>query len=292
MTPRVALVTGASSGIGERTALRLQEAGFVVYAVARRVERLRTLADAGIHVFAMDVTDDDSMTSGVARIVEEQARVDVLVNNAGYGSYGAVEDVPIDEARRQFEVNVFGLARLTQLVTPHMRAIATEHLAQRPRIVNISSIGGKFYEPLGAWYHATKFAVEGFSDSLRIELAPHGIDVIIVEPGPIRTEWNEISRASLLEASSGGAYGEQAERVHHVMARADRRVSSSGPDVVAKKIVAAVLANTPRARYPVGRGAGTILRARRLLPDAAFDYVVKGMYGVRGRSGRRRPGHR
>jgi NAD(P)-dependent dehydrogenase (short-subunit alcohol dehydrogenase family) len=292
MTPRVALVTGASSGIGERTALRLQEAGFVVYAVARRVERLRTLADAGIHVFAMDVTDDDSMTSGVARIVEEQARIDVLVNNAGYGSYGAVEDVPIDEARRQFEVNVFGLARLTQLVTPHMRAIATEHLAQRPRIVNISSIGGKFYEPLGAWYHATKFAVEGFSDSLRIELAPHGIDVIIVEPGPIRTEWNEISRASLLEASSGGAYGEQAERVHHVMARADRRVSSSGPDVVAKKIVAAVLANTPRARYPVGRGAGTILRARRLLPDAAFDYVVKGMYGVRGRSGRRRPGHR
>jgi NAD(P)-dependent dehydrogenase (short-subunit alcohol dehydrogenase family) len=291
MTPRVALVTGASSGIGERTALRLQEAGFVVYAVARRVERLRTLADAGVHVFAMDVTDDDSMTSGVARIVEEQARIDVLVNNAGYGSYGAVEDVPIDEARRQFEVNVFGLARLTQLVTPHMRAIATEHLAQRPRIVNISSIGGKFYEPLGAWYHATKFAVEGFSDSLRIELAPHGIDVIIVEPGPIRTEWNEISRASLLEASSGGAYGEQAERVHHVMARADRRVSSSGPDVVAKKIVAAVLANTPRARYPVGRGAGTILRARRLLPDAAFDYVVKGMYGVRGRSGRRRPGH-
>jgi NAD(P)-dependent dehydrogenase (short-subunit alcohol dehydrogenase family) len=292
MTPRVALVTGASSGIGERTALRLQEAGFVVYAVARRVERMRALADAGVHVFAMDVTDDESMTSGVARIIEEQGRIDVLVNNAGYGSYGAVEDVPIDVARRQFEVNVFGLARLTQLVTPHMRAIAQEHLAQRPRIVNISSIGGKFYEPLGAWYHATKFAVEGFSDSLRLELAPHGIDVIIIEPGPIRTEWNEISRDSLLEASSGGAYEEQAERVHHAMARADRRVSSSGPDVVAKKIVAAVLANTPRARYPVGRGAGTILRARRLLPDAAFDYVVKGMYGVPGRSGRRRPGHR
>jgi NAD(P)-dependent dehydrogenase (short-subunit alcohol dehydrogenase family) len=292
MTHRVALVTGASSGIGERTAVRLQEAGFAVYAVARRVERMRTLADQGVHVFAMDVTDDESMSSGVARVVEEQGRIDVLLNNAGYGSYGAVEDVPIDEARRQFELNVFGLARLTQLVTPHLRAAAGEHLAQRPRIVNISSIGGKFYEPLGAWYHATKFAVEGFSDSLRIELAPHGIDVIIIEPGPIRTEWNEISRDSLLEASRGGVYEEQAERVHHVMARADRRVSSSGPDVVAKKIVAAVLANTPRARYPVGRGAGSIVRARRLLPDAAFDYVVKGMYGVRGRSGRRRPGHR
>jgi len=292
MTPRVALVTGASSGIGEHTALRLREAGFVVYAVARRVERMRSLADGGVHVFAMDVTDDDSMTSGVARIIEEQGRIDVLVNNAGYGSYGAVEDVPIEEARRQFEVNVFGLARLTQLVTPHMRAAAREHLAQRPRIVNISSIGGKFYEPLGAWYHATKFAVEGFSDSLRIELAPHGIDVIIIEPGVIRTEWNEISRDNLLEASRGGAYEEQAERVHHVMARADRRVVSSGPDVVAKKIVAAVQANTPRARYPVGRGARSIVRARRLLPDAAFDYVVKGMYGVRGRSGRRRPGRR
>ena len=292
MTPRVALVTGASSGIGERTALRLHEAGFVVYAVARRVERMQSLADDGIHVFAMDVTDDDSMTSGVARIIEEQGRIDVLVNNAGYGSYGAVEDVPIEEARRQFEVNVFGLARLTQLVTPHMRAIAREHLAQRPRIVNISSIGGKFYEPLGAWYHATKFAVEGFSDSLRIELAPHGIDVIIIEPGPIRTEWGPISRDNLLEISRDGVYEEQAERVHHVMARADRRVLSSGPDVVAKKIVAAVQANTPRARYPVGRGARSIVRARRVLPDAAFDYVVKGMYGVRGRSGRRRPGRR
>jgi NAD(P)-dependent dehydrogenase (short-subunit alcohol dehydrogenase family) len=293
MTTRVALVTGASSGIGERTAVRLQEAGFVVYAVARRVERMQALTDSGVTVFAMDVTDDASMTGGVARIIEEQGRIDVLVNNAGYGSYGAVEDVPIEEARRQFEVNVFGLARLTQLVTPHMRAIADEHLAQRPRIVNISSIGGKYYEPLGAWYHATKFAVEGFSDSLRIELAPHGIDVIIIEPGPIRTEWGAISRDRLLEVSRGGAYEEQAERVHGVMARADRRrLVSSGPDVVAKKIVASVQANTPRARYPVGRGAGTIVRLRRLLPDAAFDYVVKGIYGVRGRSGRRRPGRR
>ncbi len=293
MTSRVALVTGASSGIGERTALRLQDAGFVVYAVARRVDRMQDLADAGVHVFAMDVTDDASVTGGVARIIDEQGRIDVLVNNAGYGSYGAVEDVPIEEARRQFEVNVFGLARLTQLVTPHMREIAGEHLAQRPRIVNISSIGGKYYEPLGAWYHATKFAVEGFSDSLRIELAPYGIDVVIIEPGPIRSEWSAISRDSLLETSRGGAYEEQAERVHHVMARADRRrLMSSGPDVVAKKIVAAVRSNTPRARYPVGRGARSIVLARRLLPDAAFDYVVKGIYGVRGRSGRRRPGRR
>jgi NAD(P)-dependent dehydrogenase (short-subunit alcohol dehydrogenase family) len=284
MSTRVALVTGASSGIGERTALRLREAGFEVYAVARRVERMADLADAGVHVLAMDVTDDASMTSGVARIVEEQGRIDVLVNNAGYGSYGAVEDVPLEEARRQFEVNVFGLARLTQLVTPHMRRVAAEPLAQRCRIVNVSSVGGKFYEPLGAWYHATKFAVEGFSDSLRIELAPFGIDVVIIEPGPIRTEWNQISRESLTETSRGGAYEAQAAMVGGVLERADRPPLGSRPDVVARKIVAAVQANTPRARYPVGRGAGTLVRAHRLLPDAAFDYVVKGAYGMRGRS--------
>ncbi len=147
--------------------------------MARRVDKMLHLEKDGITVFGMDVTDDESMVTGVQRIVDEQGRIDVLVNNAGYGSYGAVEDVPIEEARRQFEVNVFGLARLTQLVTPHMRA------QQSGRIINISSIGGKFYEPLGAWYHATKFAVEGFSDSLRIELAPFGIDVVIIEPGPI-----------------------------------------------------------------------------------------------------------
>ncbi len=290
MTKRVALVTGGSSGIGERTALRLLEAGFEVYAVARRVERMQGLVDAGVHVQAMDVTDDASMTDGVHAILAEAGRIDVLVNNAGYGSYGAVEDVPIDEARRQFEVNVFGLARLTQLVTPGMRERAADPLSQRARIVNISSIGGKFYGPLGGWYHATKFAVEGLSDALRLELAPHGIDVVIVEPGPIRTEWGGIARQSLEESSRGGAYEQQAGQVAKAMRRADGRLAGSPPDAVARKIVRAVLSNTPRARYPVGRGAGTIVRARRLLPDAAFDYGVKAAFGVPGRSRRRRRG--
>ena len=142
---RVALVTGGSSGIGERTAIRLQEAGFTTYAVARRVDRMEGLAQTGITTFAMDVTDDESMTTGVRRVLDEHGRFDVLVNNAGYGSYGAVENVPIDEARRQFEVNVFGLARLVQLVTPTMRE------QQSGRIINLSSVGGKFDEPLGAW---------------------------------------------------------------------------------------------------------------------------------------------
>ena len=272
MTKRVALVTGASSGIGEETAVGLAHAGFEVYAVARRVERMDGLASSGIHTFAMDVTDDASMVAGVDRIIAERGQLDVLVNNAGYGSYGAVEDVPIDEARRQFEVNVFGLARLIQLVVPHMRA------QKSGRIINISSVGGKFYEPLGAWYHATKFAVEGLSDSLRLELAPFGIDVVIVEPGPIRTEWNTIARDNLVESSRGGAYEDRAVRIHKVMERGDSVLTSSPASTVAKKIVKAALTNHPRARYPVGRGAGTILRARKVLPDAGMDLLINTVY--------------
>ncbi|CUR58965.1 Short-chain dehydrogenase/reductase SDR [metagenome] len=272
MSRRVALVTGASSGIGEQTALVLKHDGFEVYAVARRVERMAELASQGVHVFAMDVTDDASMVAGVGRVIEEQGRIDVLVNNAGYGSYGALEDVPLDEARRQFEVNVFGLARLIQLVTPHMRA------AGQGRIINVSSIGGKFYEPMGSWYHATKFAVEGLSDSLRVELRPHGIEVVIIEPGPIRTEWNETSRDNLVASSQGGAYAEQAETVRRVLENADRRSRSSSPEVVAHKILKAAVTASPRARYPVGKGAGTLMTARKFLPDVAFDAFVRRIY--------------
>jgi NAD(P)-dependent dehydrogenase (short-subunit alcohol dehydrogenase family) len=272
MATRVALVTGGSSGIGEHTAQQLQEGGFTTYAVARRVERMTALSEAGVTTFAMDVTDDASMVAGVTRVLDEQGRIDVLVNNAGYGSYGAVEDVPIDEARRQFEVNVFGLARVTQLVTPTMRKQGSG------RIINVSSIGGKFYEPLGAWYHATKFAVEGFSDSLRVELAPYDIRVVIIEPGPIVTEWNQIARDRLVETSSGTAYEEQAEGVRARMESGDKPTLSSGPDVVAKAIVKAATARRPRTRYPVGRGARSVVTARRLLPDRAMDAVISRLY--------------
>jgi NAD(P)-dependent dehydrogenase (short-subunit alcohol dehydrogenase family) len=274
MSKPVALVTGGSSGIGEATARALLAKGFAVYAVARRVERMSALESEGVHVFAMDVTDDASMVAGIERIITEQGRIDVLVNNAGYGSYGAVEDVPIDEARRQFEVNVFGLARLVQLVTPHMRS------RRSGRIINISSIGGKFYEPFGAWYHATKFAVEGFSDSLRMELRPFGIQVVLIEPGPIRTEWNEIARDSLLERSGDGAYADWARKAHGVMERFDEPSRASSPEEVADKIVKAALAKRPAARYPVGRGARVITTSRDLLPDRVFDEVVSRTYGT------------
>src|SRR6478735_5752676 len=213
---RVALVTGASSGIGEETARLLQEAGFTTYAVARRVERMQALADAGVTTFAMDVTDDASVVAGVGRIVEEHGRVHVLVNNAGYGSYGAVEDVPIEEARRQFEVNVFGLARLTQLVLPQMRAQRDGYL------VNVSSMGGRIWEPLGSWYHASKFAVEGLSDSLRVEVAEFGIKVVIIEPGSIRSEWSAIAADQLEATSASTPYARQAKVVGAVLRGVDR----------------------------------------------------------------------
>jgi NAD(P)-dependent dehydrogenase (short-subunit alcohol dehydrogenase family) len=274
-SPKVALVTGGSSGIGECTVRELLDAGYVVYTCARRTERMQPLAELGAHVFALDVTDDASTVAGVQRIVDEQGRIDVLVNNAGYGSYGAVEDVPLDEARRQFEVNVFGLARLTQLVTPHMRAQGSG------RIVNISSIGGKYYEPFGAWYHATKFAVEGFSDSLRLELRPFGVDVVLIEPGPILTEWNEIARDSLLERSGDTAYAKYARRAHKVLTEFDKPGRASKPEAVARKIRKAATTRRPAARYPVGRGARMITSSRDHLPDRVFDQVVSRMYGSR-----------
>lgn len=275
MSAGVALVTGASSGIGEATAVELARRGFTVFGVARRLDRMSGLAAHGVHVFEMDVTDDASITSGVERIVREQGRIDVLVNNAGYGSYGALEDVPIEEARRQFEVNVFGLARLTQLVLPHMRAQRTG------RIINVSSIGGKFYEPLGAWYHATKFAVEGLSDSLRLELKPHGIHVVVIEPGTIRTEWGGIASESAIARSGGTAYGRQAERLAKVYDLADRPGVGASPRVVALAIAEAATARRPRIRYAVPFGAKAILVVRRILTDRAFDWLILRAYGPR-----------
>ncbi len=269
---RVALVTGASSGIGEDTARLLREHGFLVYAVARRVEPMRGLAELGVRTFGMDVTGDASVTAGVEKIISEAGRINILVNNAGYGSYGSVEEVPLDEARRQFEVNVFGLARLTQLIVPHMRAQGGG------RIINISSIGGKIYEPLGGWYHATKFAVEGLSDSLRIELRPFGIDVVLIEPGPIRSEWNAIARQNMAKASASGAYAAQAASMARVFEAVDATGRSAKPVVVARKIVKAATTTHPSPRYPAGRGAGTILRARKLLPDRAFDMIITRMF--------------
>ena len=277
MSKSVALVTGASSGIGKATALRLAALGFTVYAAARRVERMSDLADHGIHVESLDVTDDGSMVTVVDKIVSEHGRIDILVNNAGYGSYGAVEDVPIAEARRQFDVNVFGLARLTQLVLPHMRAQRDGY------IVNISSMGGKIWEPLGGWYHAAKFAVEGLSDCLRAEVAEFGIKVVVVEPGSITSEWATISADNLEAISADTPYGGQAKLIARGLRKSDTSFLASEPEVVAEAIGKAVQRTKPRTRYPVGGGARTFLFAHRVLTDRGFDRFIRLAYRTAGR---------
>ena len=265
---KTAFVTGASAGIGEATARALLAAGYRVFAGARRLDRMAGLAAAGATLLKLDLTDDVSIVAAVNTIKNEAGRIDVLVNNAGYGSYGALEDVPLDEGRRQFEVNVFGLARLCQLVLPMMRA------QKSGKIVNVTSIGGKIWEPLGAWYHATKFAVEGLSDCLRVEVAPFGVDVIVIEPGAIRTEWAGIARDGLLQMSGGSAYAELAKRHARMLATADTSSLASPPEVVARTIVRAVTARRPKTRYATGGGARTILFLRKILPDRMFDRLI------------------
>ena len=274
MTTKTALVTGASSGIGEATALRLAGLGYTVYGVARRVDRMRELAASGIRTLAMDVTDDASMREGVARIIAESGRIDVLVNNAGYGSYGAIEDTSIDEARRQFEVNVFGAMRLTQLVLPHLRT------QRSGMIVNVSSMGGKIYTPLGGWYHGTKFALEALSDALRLEVAGFGIDVVVIEPGGIATEWGGIAAENVMKTSGSGAYARQATAISKTLGSDAAAARNSSPWVVANAIGRAVQARRPKTRYVVGYGARPLITLRWLLPDRAFDGLIRLAMGV------------
>ncbi len=269
----VAMVTGASSGIGEATALALQAAGYQVYAAARRLERMKHLEAAGIMTVALDVTDEASMQAAVAQIETASGSIDVLVNNAGYGSYGALEDVPMAEARRQFDVNVFGLARLTQLVLPGMRQ------AKQGTIINISSIGGKFGEGLGVWYHATKYAVEGMGDSLALELKPFGIKVITVEPGAIKTEWSGIAAESVLKTSGydGGAYASAARVKADGLKRFNDFALASPPQVVADGIVKILGKRNPKLRYAIGGGAKPLMLVRKLTTDRMF-YRLLGLF--------------
>lgn len=265
---KIALVTGASSGIGESASILLQKAGFTVYGAARRVEKMKFLQAKGIKTIALDVTKEESMQHCIETIIRSEGKIDVLVNNAGYGSYGAVEDVSIEEAKRQFEVNIFGLARLTQLVLPSMRE------QNFGRIINISSIGGKIYTPFGAWYHATKHALEGFTDALRLETKSFNIKPVIIEPGGIKTEWGDIAAENLKKTSGSGAYADFANKVADGMAEMYKGNRLSHPDVIGKVIVKAASANNPKTRYHAGAMSGLSLTARRLLSDKMFDKMV------------------
>ncbi len=247
--------------------MSLLREGYIVYGAARRIERMGEIEAAGGIALAMDVTDDAAMVSAIDRILRDQGRIDVLVNNAGYGQMGALEDVPMEVARRQLEVNLIGVARLIQLVLPHMRA------RQFGKIVNISTIGGKNAGPIGGWYYASKHALEGYSDTLRMEVEPFGIDVIVIEPGGIDSEWAEIAFDSAREYSAKGAYGPVLAAMLNLPIL-KRKMPS--PRIITDLLLKALNSKRPRARYHGGHMAGLILFLKWILPDRMMDRVIMG----------------
>jgi NAD(P)-dependent dehydrogenase (short-subunit alcohol dehydrogenase family) len=267
------LVTGCSSGIGRATAERLARAGWTVYASARRVESLEGLE--GCRTLQLDITDDESMRAAVDAIEREHGAVGVLVNNAGYSQSGAVESVTIDEARRQLETNVLGLMRLTQLVLPGMRRQGSG------RIVNVSSMGGRLTFPGGGWYHASKHALEALSDALRFEVEGFGIDVVVIQPGLIRTGFAEAAVGSIA-VDPDDPYARFNQAVGAATAGAYEgglaRVLGGGPDTVARAIERAISARRPRTRYRVTASARLFLTLRRLLPDRGWDALLARSY--------------
>jgi short-subunit dehydrogenase len=269
---KIALITGASSGMGKSTAKTLQSQGYKVYGAARRLEAMQDLKDLGVSIVSLDLTKDDSIVKCVNHILEKEGRIDILINNAGYGSYGAIEDVSIEEAKRQFEVNLFGLARITQLVLPKMRA------HKFGRIVNISSMGGKVYTPLGAWYHATKHALEGWSDALRLEVKPFGIDVVIVEPGGIKTAWGSIAAENLIKTSGTGIYSKFANKVANGMTKMYSSNSLTDVDVLGKVIAKAATDKKPKTRYVKGYMAKPAIAIRKWFGDKVFDKMIMSQF--------------
>jgi NADP-dependent 3-hydroxy acid dehydrogenase YdfG len=270
---RAVLITGCSSGIGYATASHLQAKGWTVYATARRREALSELEARGCRTLALDVTDEASMAAAVRAVEEAEGAVGVLVNNAGYSQSGAIETVPMEEVRRQFDTNVFGLVRMIQLVLPGMRA------QRQGKIVNLSSMGGRLTFPGGGFYHATKHAVEAISDALRFEVRGFGVDVIIIEPGLIRTSFGDTAAGSVGAAAAGdGPYAEFNEAVAKTTVNAYRGPMAklgAGPEAVAKVIEKAIAARRPRPRYPVTASARVMLAQHALMPDRAWDAMMR-----------------
>lgn len=276
---KAVLITGCSSGIGHATAAHLADRGWRVYASARRPETLADLEQRGCTTLALDVSDEASMQAAVDQVAEAEGTVGVLVNNAGYSQSGAVETVPMEQARKQFETNVFGLMRLSQLVLPGMRSQGWG------KIVNISSMGGRLTFPGGGLYHATKYAVEAISDALRFELRGFGVDVIVIEPGLIITNFGEVASASVDDSGNGGAYEDFNHKVAELTEGAYKGPMAklgAGPDAVAKAIERALTARRPRARYPVTASARLMMGQRRLMSDRLWDRVMRTQFPTPG----------
>jgi NAD(P)-dependent dehydrogenase (short-subunit alcohol dehydrogenase family) len=269
---KTVIITGCSSGIGQATAARLgRRDDWTVYATARRPETLAELKSAGCRTLALDVTDEASMVAAVDAVIAESGRIDALVNNAGYSHSGATETLDIDDVRRQFETNVFGLLRLSQLVLPTMRA------QRAGRIVNISSMGGKLVFPGGGAYHATKFAVEAFSDALRFEVAGFGVKVVLIEPGLITTNFDQAAVGSM-DLEDDGPYADFNRAVASATVdtyKGPMKRLGGPPDAVAKVIEKALDARRPRTRYTVTPSAKMALTTRGLMTDKMWDRAMR-----------------
>lgn len=266
MMKKIVLITGASSGMGKETAIYLNTHGYKVYAVARRIDNMKELETLGIKVAFMDITDDESINNVVSSIIDAEGRLDILINNAGFGLYGAFEEVSIQQARGQLEVNLIGLARLTQVVIPFMRK------QKAGKIINISSVGGKMVGPFGAWYHVSKFGVEALSDALRLELESFGINVIVIQPGGIQSEWSSIAMNNLKSSVHDSVYESAIRKVLLSNDKLEKHYSK--PSVIAGLILTAIQSKKPKARYSGGYMARFILFIRRFVPDRIIDKMI------------------
>ena len=265
---KVILITGASSGIGKDTAISLIKHGHVVYGAARRLEMMQDIIQAGGHAIKMDILKERNIDDVVNQILKEQNRIDVLINNAGYGLWGAVETISIDEAKRQFDVNVFGLAYLTKKIIPIMRK------QKNGKIINMSSMGGKVYTPFGAWYHATKYALEGWSDCLRIELKSFGVDVILIEPGVIKTEFQDVMMDSTVERSIGTPYEKKLKALEKATQEMYARGIGSPPSTITKLIIKAINSHNPKRRYIGGFLAKPMLFIKKWFGDKMYEKAI------------------
>ena len=268
METKVVWVTGASSGIGKAIAKQLVLDGYIVYASARRAEKMDDLKALGANILPLDVTDEKRAQDCYAKIAKTHGGVDVLVNNAGFALTGAVEDVPIDQARAEFDVNVFGASRLTALCLPYMRK------KRCGRIISISSIGGKIFSPMTGWYFASKHAIEALSKCLRLEVRPFGIDVVVIRPGLIASELSDKTIDALESISYGGAYADLSARVTRLMN--GYKPLESDPMVVAKAVSRAIRVKRPKQAYAVGRFAKLSLFAFWLIPERWMTGVMNG----------------
>lgn len=267
---KVILVTGASSGFGELAVSKLLDRGYIVYAAARRIDRMKSLEAKGAKLLSMDVTSDEQVNSGVTEIIENEGRIDGLVNNAGYGGYGMIESVDLEEAEYQLQVNVIGLARVTKAVLPYMRN------QKSGNIVNLSSVAGHMAFPMGGWYTASKHAVEALSDALRSEVKRFGIKVSIVEPSAVQTEFLDRALEKIDEVAHDEAYLKQVEGFKKAFSK--NYENAPGPEAVANAIVDGVTSNKPKIRYQVS-GAKSAILLKKLLPQRTFDNIMSNVMG-------------